>query len=236
MQIGRDTTSDLKEIDFPMQTVKNNRFRKTYHGYDSVLGRKKEALNFLGNHVIVEINTFGNPYPNVRLETEPFIAGLVRSRGMTDMLTEMDMLPFELNVLDKRQTMCEKIVSLIRFSFDKDAVAGVTAKVRHFYDLYYLMQDSECADYLERDFATDLLSLIAHDKEEFDRPPMWKTSDIRTSMLFLDFNNIWQKVIPSYTSEVGALSYGEIPSPKDICEVMTVLLDKVRKIIQSSCA
>lgn len=38
--------------------IKNNRFRKTYHGYTSVLNRRNETLSFLGNHVIVEINTY----------------------------------------------------------------------------------------------------------------------------------------------------------------------------------
>lgn len=57
-RIGRDTTVDLEELDMPEVTVKNNRYRKTYHGYVSVLGKRKDALKFLGNYVIVEINTY----------------------------------------------------------------------------------------------------------------------------------------------------------------------------------
>lgn len=231
-KIGHDTTSDLDELDMPEQTIKNNRFRKTFHGYNSVLTRKRESLNFLGSHVIVEINTYGNPYPYVRRKIKPFITEMMENRGLSSLIEELDMMPFELNVLDKRRTMCEKVVSLIRFSFEDDALAGVSSKVRHFYDLYYLMQDDECKEYFASEFPEDLLALIAHDKAEFDRPPLWKTSDIRTSPLFVDFQNVWKMVSPVYISEVGALSYGTIPSSDEIYKEVTRLFEEVRKIIR----
>lgn len=231
-KIGHDTTVDLIELDNPKETIKNNRFRKTFHGYESVLPKKSESLNFLGSHVIVEINTYGNPYPYVRKEIKPFVTEMMEKRGLSSLIVELDMMPFELNVLDKRRTMCEKVVSLIRFSFEDDAVAGVSSKVRHFYDLYYLMQDDECKEYLVSAFPEDLLALIAHDKAEFDRPPLWKTSDIRTSPLFVEFQNVWTMVSPIYISEVGALSYGTIPSSDEILKEITWLFEEVGKIIR----
>lgn len=231
-RIGKDTTADLEEIEMPEGTIKNNRFRKTYHGYKSVLGKRKDNLTFLGNHVIVEINTHGNPYPYVRRSIKPFITEMMERRGLSSLIEEMDMMPFELNVLDKRRTLCEKVVSLIRFSFEDDAVVGIASKIRHFYDLFYLAHDSECSEYLKSNFAHDLVSLIAHDKSEFDRPPQWKTSDILTSPLFVDFPAIWQKISPVYVSEVGALSYGTIPSPDDILDSSERLFNLVKGIIE----
>lgn len=230
-KIGRDTTADMEELDVPDGTIKNNRFRKTYHGYTSVLGRKKEALNFLGNHVIVEINTYGNPYPYLRRAIKPFITEMMQRRGLNSMIEELDMMPFELNVLDKRRTLCEKIVSLIRFSFEDDELAGVASKIRHFYDLYYLMQDDECIEYLNSSFSEDLIQLIAHDKAEFDRPTKWRTSDILTSPLFVDFDSLWKRISGVYTSEVGALSYGVIPSSEEILASSSRLFEMVRRII-----
>ncbi len=230
-KIGRDTTVDMKELDVPEGTIKNNRFRKTYHGYTSVLGLKKEALNFLGNHVIVEINTYGNPYPYIRRAIKPFITEMMQRRGLNSMIEELDMMPFELNVLDKRRTLCEKVVSLIRFSFENDEFAGVASKIRHFYDLFYLMQDDECVEYLNSTFSEDLIQLIAHDKAEFDRPPKWKTSEILTSPLFVDFDSLWKRVSGVYNSEVGALSYGAIPSSDEILASSSRLFEMVKRII-----
>lgn len=157
---------------------------------------------------------------------------MMEQRGLDNLIAELDMQPFELNVLDKRRTLCEKVVSLIRFSFEDDAAAGIASKIRHFYDLHYLMQDKECAEYLNSEFPDDLVNLIAHDKSEFDRPSQWKTSDVLTSPLFVDLNSIWKKISSVYTSEVGALSYGKIPSSDEILESATILFDKVRKIIR----
>lgn len=156
---------------------------------------------------------------------------MMERRGLNNLITEMDMLPFELNVLDKRRTLCEKVVSLIRFSFEDDSVAGIASKIRHFYDLHYLMQDKECAEYVNSEFHKDLINLIAHDKSEYDKPPQWKTSEILTSPLFVDLDSIWKKVSSIYSSEVGALSYATIPTSDEILKSATILFCKVKEII-----
>ncbi len=181
-KIGKDTTIDMEEIDIPDDTIKNSRFRKTYHRYTTVLNQKREALRFLGNYVIVEINTYGNPYPYVRRKIQTFITEMMMLRNLNSLIDELDMTPFELNVLDKKRTFCEKVVSLIRFSFENDAIAGIASKIRHFYDLYYLMQDNECIKYLKAEFPEDLIQLIAHDKAAFDRPKKWKDSEVLSSL------------------------------------------------------
>ena len=157
---------------------------------------------------------------------------MMEQRGLDSMIEELDMKPFELNVLDKRRTLCEKVVSLIRFSFEDDAIAGVASKIRHFYDLYYLMRDMECAEYYKICFAKDLIALIAHDKDEFDRPPKWKEADILTSPLFIDFGLLWKKVSGIYNTEIGALSYGTIPTSDEILESLSRLFNEVKKIIK----
>jgi len=50
--------------------------------------------------------------------------------------------------LDKRQTLVEKLVFLIRVSYDLETIENIGDKIRHFYDLYYLMQDFECIAYI----------------------------------------------------------------------------------------
>lgn len=227
-RIGKDIVVDLEELDMPEITIKNNRFRKTYHGYTSVLGKRKDTLNFLGNHVIVEINTYGNPYPFVNKSIKPFITEMMEQRELYAMIKEMDMMPFKLNILDKRRTLCEKVVSLIRFSFEDDEVSGIASKIRHFYDIYYLMNDNECIEYFNSTFTEDFIKLIAHDKAEFDRPSKWKNSDILESPLFVDFNSLWNKVSGVYNSELGALSYGTIPTSIEILETFSHLLENIK--------
>lgn len=53
------------------------------------------------------------------------------------------------NVLNKEQTLMEKLASLIRFSFDANAKESIASKIRHFYDLYYLMNAADCAAFVK---------------------------------------------------------------------------------------
>lgn len=231
LHLGKDTTIDLEETEEFGESIKNSRFRKTYHSYPSVIDRTDTSLDFLGNYVIVEINTYGNPYPFVRQFVKPFITEMMEKRQLEGLIAQLDMAPFELNVLDKRRTMCEKVVSLLRFSFEEDPVAGLTSKVRHFYDLHFLMKDKECHEYLDSSFPVELLELVAHDKAEFDRPPLWKTSDVLQSPLLTSFSEMWKRIAPVYQSEVGALSFGKLPKPEEVSQSMDFLIRIVQKAL-----
>ena len=231
-RIGHESTAGMEEVEKP-DTVKNNRFRKTYHIYKSVLdGINRGSSNVMSNQVIVEINTYGNPYPYERREIKPFITEMMERRGLNDMIADLDMKPFVLNVLDKRRTLCEKVVSLLRFSFEDDPTAGLISKIRHFYDLYFLLGDEECGDYVVGDLKQNLVELIEHDKKEFDRPPKWRDAPILSSPLIVDFDSTWRKISDVYQSELPVLSYRTIPGPNEIAdsmkELIKVVVDAVR--------
>ena len=70
---------------------------------------------------------------------EPFVTTFLRKKGMSSFIEQYNLTPFELNVLSLRQTLCEKVVSLIRFSMSDTPLASLTSKVRHFYDLDALL-------------------------------------------------------------------------------------------------
>ena len=94
------------------------------------------------------------------------------------------------------------------------------------------MQDNECIKYLKAEFPEDLIQLIAHDKAAFDRPKKWKDSEVLSSPLFINFNSVWNKVSGIYNSEVGALSYGTIPTADDIFNSIALLLEEIKRILQ----
>lgn len=141
------------------------------------------------------------------------------------------MQPFVLNVLDKRRTLCEKVMSLLRFSFEEESTAGLISKIRHFYDLHFLLADDQCRDYVTGDFKQNLVELIEHDKKEFDRPPKWRDAHVLSSPLIVDFDSTWNKIAASYQSELSLLSYRTIPEPDVISASMKKLLGIVVEAI-----
>ena len=131
----------------------------------------------------------------------------------SDLIEEYDLNPFAINVLDKRRTIVEKLVSLFRFSFATDTVKSLSSKIRHFYDIYYLVNYDECSDYIQSaDFRNDFQELFIHDQQQFSEPEGWCTKTIKDSPLLKDFSGIWSKLSSNYQRELTPLVFSEIPN------------------------
>ncbi len=140
------------------------------------------------------------------------------------------MQPFSLNTLDKRQTLTEKSVSLIRFSLSDNYLYDLTAKVRHFYDLYYLLQDNDCLLYLHSgQFCKDFQMLFAHDKETFDKPEGWRGKTLSQSPLLSDFPAVWQTLKETYNRELPAIAFSVIPNEQIVAKTFAEILQFVPK-------
>ncbi len=208
---AKDMTTGLTGIDVPGVTSKGSRYYKAVYVYPNVLGKAiKETVNI--GQLLVEINSFANPYPYERKIIESFIADFLRQTGNESIIEEYQLQPFSLNVLDKRQTLTEKLVSLIRFSLAENYEYEVAAKIRHFYDLHYLLQDEDCAIYLSsQQFRKDFEALFSHDKETFDKPEGWNNKPLKASPLLLDFPTIWESLKDTYNKELPGIAFSAIP-------------------------
>lgn len=227
-KVNKEMTKGIPETNMPGKTSKGSRYRKTYHSYKSTLTENDPRMQLLGNYVIVEINSFANPFPYVRLKIESFITQFLRETGKEKLIEKWDMAPFELNILDKRRTVCEKMVSLLRFSFSTQPVEGLKEKIRHFYDLHALSNDKECRTYINSDFVSDLKELWKHDQSIFYTPEGWQGHEIEDAPLIKDFPQLWKELSAHYSDELGQLAYRPIPLPEDIEKSITELLEIVQ--------
>ena len=104
----------------------------------------------------------------------------------------------------------------------------VAAKIRHFYDLHYLLQDSECAKYLQSEqFKTDFNTLLAHDRETFDKPEGWNTMEIEQSPLLSDFSNLWSNLKETYLKELPAIAFSTIPSEDAVAKSFKEIINHI---------
>lgn len=227
-KVNKGMTQGIPETDMPGKTSKGSRYRKTYHSYKSTLIENDSRMQLLGNYVIVEINSFANPFPYVRLTIESFITQFLRETDKEELIEKWDMVPFELNVLDKRRTVCEKLVSLLRFSFTPQPIEGLKEKIRHFYDLHALSNDQECRTYLNSDFVSDLNELWKHDQAVFDTPEGWQGHDIEDAPLLKNFPQLWKELSTHYSNELSQLAYRPIPLPEEIEESISKILNIVQ--------
>ena len=224
-RLAKDMASDLEEEVVKGITSKGSRFYKAIYKYPSIVGLMTQNTVKQGQ-LLIEINTYGNPYPYVKQEISSFIGDYLTAINRQDLLEQYELNPFTINVLDKRRTMLEKLVSLLRFSFTEDILTALSGKIRHFYDLYYLLNSKECADYIQTSaFYGDLRELFTQDQTEFDIPKGWREKTISDSPLLRDFPTLWQGLRSTYHSELRPLAFTEIPNEKQIEQTFTNLVN-----------
>ena len=215
-RLAKDMAADLEEKVVEGVTSKGSKFYKAIYLYPNLIGQKTKTAVKSGQ-LLIEINTFANPYPYQKQQITSFVSDYLLKLERQDLIEKYNLLPFSVNVLDKRRTMLEKFVSLLRFSFSENPKAELAKKIRHFYDLYYLSNDEECAKYIQSvDFQTDLQELFMHDQQEFDEPNGWQTKTIKESPLLIDFPDIWASLRITYQNELSNLAFAEIPDEKAV--------------------
>ena len=147
--IEKEITTELTELNLDGITSKGSKFRKSVYEYSCV------DTKYKNNRLIVEINSFANPFPYQQCTIKSFIYDFLSETNNSLYIERNQLHPFKINVLKKEQTLLEKLVSLIRFSFGKDTIQSISTKIRHFYDLFYLLNDAECIECLNSpDFKT----------------------------------------------------------------------------------
>jgi hypothetical protein len=121
-------------------------------------------------------------------------------------------------------------VSLFRFSFAENARRSLSAKIRHFYDLYYLANDVDCAVYIQTEnFKRDFSELLAHDKQAFHTPAGWQEKDITQSPLITDFPSLWNFLRDIYLSELPKLAFVTIPNEKKVLEMFNTIIKRLKE-------
>ena len=227
---ARCMTEGLTEVPKPGVTSKGSHYYKAFFAYPALSDVPTTSSVNMGE-LLVEINSFANPYPWQIKRVQSFVTEFLRQTGNGAMVEQYDLGEIDVPVLDKCCTLSEKLVSLIRCSLANRYVEQMNAKIRHFYDLYYLYQDADCRRYMESDaFPRDFHMLLQHDREQFGKPDGWQSRPLSDSPLVRDWHNTWHTLQPAYLRKLPDLSYRNIPPSDEIEQSMYSILTKVGNI------
>jgi hypothetical protein len=225
-RLAKDMAFYLEEKIIPGVTSKGSHFYKAVYLYPNLVGLTSSTLKT--GQLLIEINTYANPHPYIKQEVTYFIAEYLTVVNRQDLIEQYELKSFSINVLDKRHTIIEKLVSLIRSSFEEDLIKALASKIRHFYDLYYLANEVECAKYIQSaDFKKDLSELLIHDQQEFDVPKGWQTKTVDNSPLIKDFSTLWMGLRATYQNELTPLAFSEIPDEKSVENIFVWIIKQL---------
>ena len=86
--VEKQITSELEEIIVDGVTSKGSRFRKSVYGYDPI-EKGNES-----NKLIIEINSFANPFPNNVHEIKSMVAIFLQDSGNKHYIDKYNLQPF----------------------------------------------------------------------------------------------------------------------------------------------
>jgi predicted nucleotidyltransferase component of viral defense system len=225
--VEKEIAKDLTEIKIDGLTSKGSRFRKSVYEFPAI--HKTKLLESISNSIIVEVNSFANPYPYMKLEMQSMIGEHLKNAKQTELIEKYGLESFSVNVLDLKQTLIEKLVSLLRVSYHSNPLEQLSGKIRHFYDLYYLAANEECSIYLNSEpFKDNFTTLLEHDRKVFDEPKGWHHKTIEDSPLLTNFDILWDTLKLTYSKELSMLAYITIPEEKEIAQSFKQLIQKIR--------
>lgn len=221
--------SDIEDLRFLIGDLENSKgsmFRKSVLTYPVIMPEEPGGISV--KRMILEISAFANPFPYELREIRSLIGQYLEAIGRGDVVARYGMEAFRLNVLDYRRTLVEKIVSLTRFSFGEPR--QLAQKIRHFYDIYYLMQTEGCREYVGSSaFRTDVASLLEHDQQTFDSPEGWSEKEMSETPLVTQFDALWEAIVPTYEMEMASLSFSAIPDAAAVAKVVKGLFAMLGK-------
>lgn len=224
----KSMSKGLTEINHK-QSSKGSRYRKTFYSYPMV-NDSRHYVSFISGQILLEINSFANPFPFNKIQINSFIYDYLSLNNRNDLIEEFGLKPFYVNVLDKKTTLTEKLVSLIRFSLSQNPKMELEAKIRHFYDLHCLLQDCECLEYINSEkFGINFCELMKHDREIFEKPSGWQRKEIKDSPLLIDFGTIWSELKKRYETELPLLTYS-LAIPK--ADKIETSINKIIEIVK----
>ncbi len=220
--IEKEITKGLSEQSIDGLTSKGSKYRKSVFEYESTI------KNNQSNKLILEINSFANPFPYQGVTIKSLVFDFLEKTGNGSYIDKYGLQPFQINILSKEQTLIEKLVSLIWFSYADNAVEGISGKIRHFYDIYFLANEPDCRKLLTSDdFKKQFYVMLEHDRNTFETPTQWQEKSLDDSLLVSDFDSIWHNLKSKYQTELSAYAYRPIPTEAKVAQTFKFVIKAI---------
>lgn len=218
----------LPEVTIEGITHKMGMNRKTAHSY------KKEFKGDYGqvrDVIILESTWLGYYEPYTTRNIISFVGQMMLDNHQISIAEENGLLPFGLLVLEPIRTICEKIMSLVRFSYGENPIDDLKKKIRHTYDLYQLLTQEEFLKFFQSTAFDEMLLKVANDDViSFRNNNQWLVHHPNEALIFKDLENVWIELKTTYNGDFKNLVYGKLPKEEVILETLKMIQERLKTI------
>lgn len=215
----------MPEIEIPDITNKKGMNRKTAHTYNKTFaGDFGQVRDF----IVLESTWLGYYEPCSKKSIVSYVGKMMLENGQLEMALANGLLPFEIMVLDPVRTICEKIMSLVRFSYGENPVDDLKKKIRHTYDLNQLLQQKEYFGFFNsQEFDKMILKVASDDIIGYRNNNEWLFYHPNESLIFSKPDEIWKELDPVYNGDFKKLVFGELPKADDVLQTLKTIKERL---------
>ena len=224
-KISNIVAKTLPEIEVDGITNKMGMIRKTAHSYQKTF---EGEFGQVRDIIIVESTWLGSFEPYTKATVSSFVAEMMKANNQEALIKEYKLNPFEVQVLNLERTLCEKIMSLMRFSFTNDPITDLNNKIRHVYDIDKLLDNKEVNTFFNSPRLDKLLLIVANDDViSFKNNNSWLDNHPATAMIYADIENTWSQMRNTYNTTFKELVYGELPTEEKMTRTLKTVYDRI---------
>lgn len=226
--ISRCVEQIIPESEVDGITNKKGMIRKTVHPYEKQFTGKFGQIR---NFIVIESSWLGNHEPYEKGMVSSMIYEMMNETGQQKLIDEYEMNPFDVKVLSTKRTICEKIMSLVRFSFSKNPIDDLNNKIRHIYDIHILLKDKQINEFFNsNEFDTMIQKVGSDDVFSFKSNNKWLKNHPVSAIIFDKPESTWKKLRNTYNTSFKELVFGELPTNTEILETLKILSNRLEKI------
>ncbi|WP_147676659.1 nucleotidyl transferase AbiEii/AbiGii toxin family protein [Algibacter pacificus] len=212
-------------------TNKMGMIRKVAYNYPKAF---KGDFGQVRDQIIIEATWLGNFEPYTTKKTATYIHDMMLASNQEILVQKYNLMPFELLVLDARRTLCEKIMSLVRFSHTETAIVDLNNKIRHLYDIHQLLKNDEIKTFFESEkFYEMLLKVAQDDVQSFRNNNTWLNHHPKEAILFKAPKDTWSKLENTYVNSFSNLVYGELPNENEVLKTIQTVSARLEGVTWS---
>ncbi|WP_418603570.1 nucleotidyl transferase AbiEii/AbiGii toxin family protein [Hwangdonia sp.] len=229
----KKVTSTLETVmtvipDHPLEN-KRGKIRKVVYGYDKA--GVKGAYGQVRDQIVLEVSSLGNSHPSESVNVHSMVTEFIATTNNPDLIKEFQLEPFAVTVISIERTFCEKIISLVRFSYTENPLEDLANKVRHTYDLHQLLQERRILKFLKSDdFETMLIQVGKDDDKAIPNDKVWLSKHPSESLFFSETKRVWETLSKTYASSFKEMLTGELPNEKLILKSLLSIASKIKEI------
>jgi len=218
----------LPEVAIEGITHKMGMNRKTAHAYNKEF---KGDYGQVRDVIILESTWLGYYEPYTTKSIVSFVGNMMLNNGQKEIAQKNGLLPFDLLVLEPIRTICEKIMSLVRFSYGENPIDDLKKKIRHTYDLHQLLKQKEFAAFFNSPAFDEMLLKVANDDvASFKNNNTWLNHHPNEALIFKDLEIVWNELKTIYSIDFKNLVYGKLPDETAILETLKMIQERLKTV------